>query len=577
IVVFLNQTTGPGLPNFAAPVPFNVGAMTTALAVIDLNGDGRPDIVTANSGANSLSFVLNTTAPGSTTPSFADAVSYPLAFAPITLAAADFNDDGKPDLAVAGSANPGLVQVLVNATPAGAGTPQFPLVAQASLANGAGPLIPLDYNGDGKRDILIVQKTINAAVMLTNTTASAPQFAVDAGHTFGTGLNPAQVAVGDLNGDGKSDVVAVNQTDNSVSVFVNTTPPDATTPTFATPVTLATAANPESVLLADVNDDGRLDVVAGAYDASQLSVFINTTAPGASVATFAARQNFNTGLTPSSVAAADINGDGLLDVISTSPNFNGVSVVLNTGTAGAASASFGGQHTFGTGQFPLSVAVGDLNGDGKPDIVSTNTLSANVSVLLNTTPIGATLPSFAAQQTFGVGTSPYSVAIADVDGDGKPDLIVANFGTSTVSVLVNTTAPGAATPSFAAQRTFPTGSEPGSVQVADVDGDGLPDLIIADLASANLCVLRNTTLPAAAHPSFGTCTLIPAGAGVRYVALADIDGDGMPDLIAANYADANVEVWLNTTYRAQIGAAAATGTISHDKIFANGFEHSSTP
>ena len=87
------------------------------------------------------------------------------------------------------------------------------------------------------------------------------------------------------------------------------------------------------------------------------------------------------------------------------------------------------------------------------------TISGNtVSVLLNTTAPGAATPSFAAQQTFATGSDPISVTAADVNGDGKPDLIVANANDNTVSVLLNTTLPGAATPSFAAQQTFATGT-----------------------------------------------------------------------------------------------------------------------
>ncbi len=102
-------------------------------------------------------------------------------------------------------------------------------------------------------------------------------------------------------------------------------------------------------------------------------------------------------------------------------------------------------------------------------------------MLLNTTAPGATTPSFATQQTFATGSLPISVTAADVNGDGKPDLIVANEQRSnTVSVLLNTTAPGATTPSFATQQTFAAGNGPFSVTAADVNGDGKPDLIVAN-------------------------------------------------------------------------------------------------
>jgi hypothetical protein len=156
-----------------------------------------------------------------------------------------------------------------------------------------------------------------------------------------------------------------------------------------------------------------------------------------------------------------------------------------------ASAAFAAQETFATatGGGPTSVAVADVNGDGKPDLVVANKGSNTVSVLLNTTAAGATTPSFAIQQTFATGGAPESVAVADFNGDGRPDLVVANEAADTVSVLLNTTAPGASTPSFAPQQTFATGSAPFSVAVADFNGDGEPDLVVANLGSSSVSVL----------------------------------------------------------------------------------------
>ena len=109
------------------------------------------------------------------------------------------------------------------------------------------------------------------------------------------------------------------------------------------------------------------------------------------------------------------------------------------------------------------MTAADVNGDGKPDLIVANYHSFTVSVLLNTTAPGAATASFAAQQTFATGTYPHSVTAADLNGDGKPDLIVTNAlysSSNTVSVLLNTTAPGATTASFAAQQTFATGTDP---------------------------------------------------------------------------------------------------------------------
>src|SRR5205823_684669 len=122
-----------------------------------------------------------------------------------------------------------------------------------------------------------------------------------------------------------------------------------------------------------------------------------------------------------------------------------VSVLLGATAPGAATVSFATPATFATFFNPRAVAVGDINGDGKPDLVVAN-YSNLVSVLLNTTAPGAAAPSFSAQIGFADANRPYSVVLTDINGDGKLDLAVANLTGNTASVLLNTTAPGAATP-----------------------------------------------------------------------------------------------------------------------------------
>jgi len=128
------------------------------------------------------------------------------------------------------------------------------------------------------------------------------------------------------------------------------------------------------------------------------------------------------------------------------------------------------------------VTTADVNGDGRPDVIVGNN-GTKISVLLNTTAPGAATPSFATQQTFAAGNNSRSVTAADLNGDGKPDLVVANANDGTVSVLLNTTPAPTTTfdaNSFAAQQRFATGIEPASVTTADVNGDGQPDLIVAN-------------------------------------------------------------------------------------------------
>src|SRR3989338_4482613 len=157
-----------------------------------------------------------------------------------------------------------------------------------------------------------------------------------------------------------------------------------------------------------------------------------------------------------------------------------------------AQVSFSPKTDFTTGSDPYSVSIGDFNGDGKPDLAVANLNSNMVSVLLNTTTQGATTPSFTAKTDFSAGINPYSISSGDFNGDGKPDLAVTNINSDTVSVLLNTTTQGATTPSFTAKTDFTTGINPHSVSSGDFNGDGKTDMAVANINSDTVSVLLST-------------------------------------------------------------------------------------
>jgi hypothetical protein len=225
-----------------------------------------------------------------------------------------------------------------------------------------------------------------------------------------------------------------------------------------------------------------------------------------------------------SMAAGDFNGDGKPDLAVANSGSNNVSVLLGNGDG-----TFHAAVNYTVGSNPISVAVGDFNGDGKLDLVTANSGSNNISVLL-----GNGDGTFQAAINHAVGINPYSVAAGDINGDGKLDVAVANRGSNTVSVLL-----GNGNGTFGIAPAYAVGYSPSSVAIGDVNGDGKLDLAVANTGSNTVSVLLG----------FGTGLFIPAvnyavGTNPCTVALGDISGDGKLDIVTANYGSNDVSVLL---------------------------------
>src|SRR5208283_3811834 len=339
------------------------------------------------------------------------------------VAVADVNGDGKPDVVV--SNGNGTVGVLLGN---GDGTFQPAVTFNPGLQSQAGIALA-DLNGDGKPDLLVANAS-GVAVLLGNGDGTF-QPAV----TYGSGgSSPWSVAVADVNRDGKPDLIVANYSSSTVGVLLGNG--DGT---FQPAATYGSGGNgPWSVAVADVNGDGNPDLLV-------VNVFDNTVGVllGNGDGTFQAAVTYSSGggFRAPSIAVADLNGDGKPDL-----------AVANDcgGCDGSVAVLLGnGDGTFrpavlydSGGDLTLEVAIADVNGDGKPDLIVLNTFNyytANISVPLGTGD-GTLQPAL----TYGSGAMwVYSIVVADVNGDGEPDLVVGNEtlsgGDGSVGVLLHTT------------------------------------------------------------------------------------------------------------------------------------------
>jgi len=344
-----------------------------------------------------------------------------------------------------------------------------------------------DLDGDGKPELIAANNgSANVSLLKNNSSSGTLAFATKVDLT--TGAGPSCVAVGDLDGDGKLDLAIGNQFSNTVSILRNTSTGGMLS--LAAKIDSAVGSGPLGVAIGDLDGDGKPDLALANFSSSTVSVLRNTSTVGS--ISFARKVDFITGTNsrPYNIGLGDIDGDGKLDLVAPNAFASNVSVIRNTSTPG--NLSFAGRVDFTTGDTPSGVAIGDLDGDGKPDIAISNLFSTSVSVFRNTSKVDTV--ALAAKVDFTTGATPFSVSMGDLDGDGKLDLTVANSGSSSLSVLRNTSSSG--TLSFVAKVDLAVGSEPNIASIGDLDGDGKPDLATTNLRGNSVSVLRNQlTLP----------------------------------------------------------------------------------
>ena len=566
VAVYLGDGTG----GFSAPTYNTAGPYTESLAVGDLDNDGKPDIVTANYQSSSVS-VLRGNGDGT----FAARADYPVGSAVDAVALGDLNNDGKLDVAVAnfGTLSSSL-GVLLGDGLGGLGT-----MSSYSLYYDSRPqsVAIADLNGDGKPDLAAaLSNAASLALLMGDGTGN-----FGAASYYNTAGTPVAVAAADVNGDGQPDLAVAGNGADSVSVFLNCGNGGfgsaASFPTLSFPYDLAigdltgdgrpdvavgyasggtlvstllgngagvlgshtdftASTNPYSVALGDLNLDGKSDLVAVNHDASTVSVLL-----GNGTGSFGPKTDFAVGAGPYAAVIADFNGDGKPDVAVASTGSATVSVLLGTGTGSLGSAT-----SFAVGTLPYSIALGDFNGDGRLDLATANYGTNNASVLL-----GNGSGGFLPKVDYTTMNGPISIAVGDLNSDGKQDLVVlTSLYPWGVSVL-----PGNGTGTFGTRTDFPNvnGAYPDEISVVDVNGDHHPDVLIAATYYSTADVLYGNGLG-----SLMGRTSVQCPPSVARLAVGDLDADGRPDLVTSNSGSLSVLLALKST---QTSLAVSPGNV----------------
>jgi hypothetical protein len=345
-------------------------------------------------------------------------------------------------------------------------------------------------------------------------------------YSTGSGSRTNSVALADMNSDGRLDIIAAcpNVINGTVAVLLGQVGGGFAP---ATAYSTGTGSQPLSVAVGDVNADGRQDIMTANYGTSTVGVLLGQANGFAAVSTYVIG-----GISmPQSVAVRDINNDGRLDIITANANST-VGVLLGQQSGFAPVTTY----ATGSGSGPQAVAVSDLNGDGRQDLVTANWGSGTAGVLL-----GQAASGFAAPNAYSSGNSsqPYAVALSDVSGDGRPDIITANYFTNDVAVLVQQSSGFAPFSSYAAG----SGSHPQGIAVADVSGDGRADILTANYGTGAVGIMLGQAGGGFASPSTYS---IGAGSSPSGIALGDVNGDGRADIVTANVGSSTVSVLLNT-------------------------------
>ena len=548
ISVFRNSSTSGSL-TFQPKVDFSCFDASRSLAVGDLDNDGKPDIAAGSYSSLNYSFFTNTIgAPTISSFSPLDACSG----STITINGTNFN--GTTSVAFGGVQAASFTIVSDNVITAIIGSGAS---GSVSVTSPAGTEIKTGFTYTGQ---CIIPPVITSFTPVTGIVGTAVTI---------TGQNFSPVMENNIVYFGAVKAIVTNATNNTInaivpagtsnsSITVTTNSltaysanhfslsfngggicDDFTDTSFETKIDFAVGADPYHSIVTDADNDGKPDVITANYSSNNISLLKNNSTPG--TVAFLGQTGNVTGDQPIAIAYGDLDGDGKQDIAVTNSNSSHISVYINTSSVG--NISYGSKVDFQTGTNPRGISIRDIDLDGKPDIIVTNFSSNSISVLRNTS-LGSGVITFAAQQIYSTGMGPLGVFVSDIDGDNKPDIAVTNVQSDNVSIFKNIGLnPGNLT--LAAKQDFSTGSQPVSVFINDLNNDNKPDMAISNSASTSVSVIINASAPGTI--TFNSRTDYTSGLGPFGISIADLNGDHKPDICTANVFDATISVLRNTS------------------------------
>lgn len=502
---------GVGDGSFRPGTSIRVGDNPIAVAVHPAGPAGAGLLaVTANRGGNSIS-VLRI----STTGEFAAPLTIPVGIAPNAVVLADFDGDDLTDIAVANAATDEIGpladengRLLPGSCSLILQTQTGGFIKVATLPTGGNPeaIAVGNLDTDGLPDLVFVHPYADEGQIVIYCRAADGSFDVaNPRPPITVGFKPSAVAIGDIDGDGRKDIVVANSMSDDVSVVRQLPNGQFAQPGRALPV----GTSPYGVLVIDVDDDRKPDIVTVNQGSNDVTVL-----RGIGDGAFLPATSIVTGSYPSSLVAGHFDADGAIDLVTADLNDGTVSFLRGFGDGG-----FLARRRLSAGSFPYAVAVDDLNGDGRPDLVAANRESHDLSVML-----GRGDGSFGERRTLPLadfGLRPMDVHLVDINGDARLDIVTANEGLGTGVVFPEIDVPGGVCILFGlGDGTFTQpqvelmDSHPTAVAVADVNGDKLPDIVAV--------VGRPTAWQQAPAPDYAQVRAIPSGS--VHVLLQQLDG-----------------------------------------------------